>query len=100
MARQTPLLLPPTLDEVKQRAVEIKLPEKEAEKFFYFQETRGWKIAGERIKCWKSALSYWRCCWLDREHPEGKASFPKPNGVSRDFNAKLESTVNQLKNRK
>lgn len=97
------MLLAPTLDEVKAEALHINLPAREAEKFFYYFESVGWKRGRGKMKCWKSAMQQWRLNYEDRRGapPPNNRERPAPaSGVPRDFNAKLESTVNQLKNRK
>lgn len=66
MSRQTELLINPTLDEVKRQAAVINLPAREAEKFYYYWESVGWKRGRVKLKCWKSAMQTWRLNWEDR----------------------------------
>lgn len=103
MSRQTEMLLAPTLDEVKAQALKIGLPAMEGEKFFYYYESNGWRVGKVKMRSWTSALSGWKLRWQERRGspPPNNRERPAPvSGVPRDFNAKLESTVNQLKNRR
>lgn len=102
MARQTEMLLAPTLDEVKAQALKTGLPAMEGEKFFYYYESNGWRVGKVKMRSWTSALAGWRLRWLERRGapPNNRDRLAPATGVPRDFNAKLESTVNQLKNRK
>jgi hypothetical protein len=49
----------PSLDEVKQEVLRLKLPESEAERFWHWCERRDWTERGKPLK-WKSALATWR----------------------------------------
>lgn len=64
---RTPLLLKPSLEEVKLQAAKIGLPDDEAESFFYHYESNGWKVGRNPMKCWLSALSGWRVRWMQRQ---------------------------------
>lgn len=52
---------PPTLDEVLAYAKEKNADKAEAEKFFYYWDSLGWKRGktGKKIEKWKSAFSQW-----------------------------------------
>lgn len=56
----------PTLEEVLQRATEIDLPAREAEKFCVFYSSKGWKVGRTPMKQWKSALAGWKFRWEER----------------------------------
>lgn len=66
MSRKTPLLLPPTLEEILAVAKEIDLPEREAKKFFFFYDSKGWKVGKERMVSFKSALQGWKLTFEER----------------------------------
>ncbi len=72
MAKGTPLLLPPTREEIIRSAKEIGLPEREALKFFNFYESKGWMVGKNRMVSFRGALENWKMTWEDRtggEHP-------------------------------
>lgn len=64
---RTAMLIPPTLDEIKVRALEIGLPEREAEKFFHYYESNGWKVGKNRMQSYTHALAYWKLVWQDQQ---------------------------------
>jgi hypothetical protein len=65
MNNQTPNLIYPTMAEVKLQAAKAGLPEVEAEKFFYFYESKGWKVGKTAMKSWLSALAGWKLRWIE-----------------------------------
>ena len=69
MARGTPLLLPPTLDEIKSTASAIGLPEREAIRFFNFYESKGWMVGKNKMTSFRGALENWKMGWEDRGRP-------------------------------
>lgn len=66
MAKQTELLVPPTLDEIKREADKMGMPHREAEKFFWYWESMGWKRGRQKLKSWVGALNTWRLNWEER----------------------------------
>lgn len=57
----------PTLEEVKLHAAKIGLLPAEAERFFNYYESNGWKVGRNPMKSWQAGLSYWRSrVWQDR----------------------------------
>ena len=48
----------PTLEEVIARADEILLPAREAQKFYCFYESKGWRVGKSPMKVWRSALAH------------------------------------------
>lgn len=56
----------PGLIEVQLYATEIGLPEREATKFWFYHDSKGWKIGNKPMKRWKSALQTWKFNWEDR----------------------------------
>lgn len=65
----TPLLVTPTIDEVRHMAASLKptpLPQSEADKFFYHYDAIGWKVGKNKMTNMKSALQGWRLRWEER----------------------------------
>lgn len=62
------MLLPPTLEEVKLQAAKTGLPEREAQKFFNYYESIGWRVgrAGHRMVSFTNALAGWKLNWEER----------------------------------
>lgn len=65
--RGTALLVTPTLDEVKLAAAKIGLPPREAERFFYFYDSKDWKVGKVRMTKWLSALAGWKLRWEEQQ---------------------------------
>lgn len=53
----------PTIDSVILQAAKIGLPEAEANKFFNYYESNGWKVGRNPMKSWTAALINWRSNW-------------------------------------
>lgn len=79
MGSRSPLLVHPTLEEVKLQAAKIGLPESEAEKFFYYYESNGWRVGKNPMKCWLSAMSGWRVRWQGQQSEKNQ----RANGADR-----------------
>lgn len=54
---------PPTIEEVNLAAAKCGLPDCEAEKFFHFYASKGWKVGKAPMKSWSHALAGWRTRW-------------------------------------
>lgn len=63
--------IPPTLDEVKERANTIGLPMREAEKFFLYYESNGWKTGRTKMQKWTMALAGWKLRYEERQPQNG-----------------------------
>lgn len=50
----------PELDEIKEHFAKIGLPESEAERFFHYYESNGWRVGRNAMRSWKSASENWR----------------------------------------
>lgn len=50
----------PEIQQVLSYAHEISLPDSDAEGFYDFQESKGWKIGNAPMKDWKAALRTWK----------------------------------------
>lgn len=67
MSRKTAMMISPTLEEVELAAAKIGLPQIEAQKFFYFYESKAWKVGKVRMVSFPSALAGWKLNWIDRQ---------------------------------
>lgn len=52
--------IPPTLVAILEESANIGLSRFEAEKFFHFYTSKGWKVGKTTMKNWKSALRGWK----------------------------------------
>ena len=50
----------PSMDEIKEQAAKIGLPQHEADKFFNYYESNGWKVGKNAMKSWPHALQNWK----------------------------------------
>jgi len=63
----------PTIEAIKLQAAKIGLAETEAEKFFDFYESNGWRVGKNPMKSWSAALSNWK---------RNAANFTHANGLT------------------
>lgn len=70
--------VPPTIEEIKARCVEIGLPEIEAEKFEAHHEARGWRYKQGQMKSWRGALTTWKHNWEAGVFEPQALQSPKP----------------------
>lgn len=61
----------PSLEEVKLVAAKTGLPESEAEKFFHYYESNGWRVGKQKMKLWSSALAGWKIRSQSQSRPSG-----------------------------
>jgi len=66
---------PPTPQELELQAAKIGLPQREAQKFFNYYESKGWMVGKSPMKIWRSALANWKLKW---EESRGSASGWRP----------------------
>lgn len=91
---RTKTFIPPTLEEVLARCLEIGLPSDQGEEFFHHYETSEWCVSGIKMKNWRAALSGWKVRWK-RGQFAGSNRFQKsrtadhPGTQTRDENAKF-----------
>lgn len=70
--------VPPTVEEVQPRCIEIGLPISEASKFVNYYESKGWVVGNSKMKSWKHALAGWK-----DKHDERRQQAPvKPANLS------------------
>lgn len=54
---------PPSPEELELQAAKIGLPQREAQKFFNYYESKGWMVGKSPMKIWRSALANWKLKW-------------------------------------
>lgn len=62
----TPLLIKPSLDEVRFAAVKIGLPPMEADKFWNYYESNGWKVGRVKMASVAGAMAGWKIRYEER----------------------------------
>ena len=72
--------IPPTLDLIQQYFIEKNKPGIEAEKFFNYFESNGWKIGGRSpMKNWKAAANNWM---INSNKFNAPTNHPKPDNLN------------------
>lgn len=68
---------PPSIEMVKTEAKKMGLPVIEAEKFWFYFSSNGWKVGRVPMKDWKMALHHWRlkCTCMNYDKPRAKTVF-------------------------
>jgi uncharacterized protein YdaU (DUF1376 family) len=66
LARKHAVFVKPSLEEIKLHASKVGLPEIEAEKFYNYYESNGWKVGRNPMKSWQAAMVNWRTNWQER----------------------------------
>ncbi len=59
----------PVIEEAKLHAAKIGLPISEAEKFFSYYESNGWRVGRNPMKSWQAAMVNWKRNWQERRGP-------------------------------
>ena len=54
---------PPTSEELALQAAKIGLPEHEAQLFYCYYASKGWKVGKHRMTHWRIALTGWKLRW-------------------------------------
>lgn len=71
----------PSLDEVKLACAKCGLPESEAERFWNYYDSVGWKVGKNPMKSWTSALAgTWKSNWQERNQQQ--TTLPKKKEIS------------------
>ena len=90
--------VPPTIEEIKARCLEIGLPEIEAEKFEAHHEARGWRYRQGPMKSWKGALKTWKQNWDSGAFSFQGAKSPQPvKGGGQATWKKIQDLENEIK---
>lgn len=100
---KTPMLIKPTLEEVRLLAAKTGLPEHEADKFFNHYCAIGWKIGKVPMVSWTHALAGWKLRWQERGGSIGESGSPSGNGSLSGIDksilsAELERILAKMKN--
>lgn len=80
MSRKTPMLLTPTLPEVQLAAAKIGLPDLEAQKFYHYYSSNGWRVGRVKMVSFANALAGWKLRWQERQGGAGAVSPVMING--------------------
>lgn len=57
---------PPTMEELQLQATKIGLPPNEAQMFYCYYASKGWKVGKAPMKQWRIALTGWKLRWEER----------------------------------
>lgn len=68
----------PTIEECQLHAAKIGLALIEAEKFFHFYTSNGWRVGRNLMRSWHSAMSGWKCRCGDSRNGQSA-----PNGADK-----------------
>lgn len=66
-----PKFKPPTPEELELQAAKIGLPPREAQKFFCYYESKGWRVGSHQMKNWRIAMSGWKLRWEEQRGTRG-----------------------------
>ena len=66
---------PPSLEEVRLFFIEKKSTELEAEKFYNFYESNGWRVGKNKMQKWKASVANW--VFNNRSPEKGKSGIGK-----------------------
>lgn len=73
------------------QAAKIGLPPREAQKFFNYYESKGWKVGKSPMQKWRSALANWKLKW-EESRP---AQQQRPSIAQRDMDKDFERWNNE-----
>lgn len=57
---------PPTMEEALLHASKVGLPEREAQKFWFFYDSKSWKVGKSPMKQWRSSMALWKLNYQER----------------------------------
>lgn len=81
---EMPKFIPPTMEECREAAERMSLPETQARQFWLYYESIGWKVGKNPMKAWRCALAGWQLRWQDRtggwQGEAGMGVKPPPTG--------------------
>lgn len=71
----------PTMEEIKLAVAKAGLPESEAEKFFNYYESNGWRVGKNPMKSWQAAMTGWKLRWEENQKNETRIGSPNQRPV-------------------
>lgn len=83
----------PTSEEVGFHAVKIGLPETEAQKFWNYYGSNGWKVGKNPMKNWHSAMANWKINWETKRNGPQQ---PQPMSIAEKEIAAIASRVERM----
>lgn len=84
---RAPRFLKPSIDEVRLAAEKSGLPLVEAEKFFNYYESNGWRVGRNPMKSWPHAMINWRNNFQIYGISSKNSSKPNPRNAGTDIDA-------------
>ncbi|HWC61425.1 MAG TPA: hypothetical protein VHC44_17155 [Verrucomicrobiae bacterium] len=82
-ARQSKFVVP-SLEEVKLEAEKIALPALEAENFFNYYESNGWKVGRNPMRRWTAALRNWHSKWDSNGQSSNRRGVDRSKGTANE----------------
>lgn len=73
--------VPPSLDEVKLQAAKVGVSDTEAEKFFNYYTSNGWRVGRNPMKSWTHSLTNWK---TNSFNANASVAKPGTNPIRRD----------------
>jgi hypothetical protein len=86
---------PPTSEELALQAAKIGLPEKEAQMFYCYYASKGWKVGKHSMTHWRIALTGWKLRW---EAARGEIKPSVQMMIYRDELKAIEARMNDIRN--
>ena len=88
------MMITPSLAEVKLAAAKAGLPEREAEKFWNYYESIGWRVGKCRMVSFANAIAGWKLRWEERSGPGSGTRQP----VGGSYRTISDDAVRQINN--
>jgi len=67
------------------QAAKIGLPQREAQKFFNYYESKGWMVGKNRMQIWRSAMANWKLKWEESRPVAQQRTSIGERDMARDF---------------
>jgi hypothetical protein len=83
---------PPTIEEAREYFLHLKAFD-EAEAFYHYHNSKGWKVSGRPMVNWKSAIS----TWIQNDFKGNQASHRSAQGFSAAANGEYVPTELELR---
>lgn len=85
----------PTLEECREHAILSGLPDSEAERFWNYYESNGWRVGRNPMKSWVSAMANWKKGWQEKGVPASSVTAPTIFGLKTVLETK-QSLLKQI----